>query len=264
MKKILVTGPNGYVGKAFIEAYGKKDSLRLFGRTPIDGYDFVVGDVKNLDECVGAACGVDIILHMAAATTSKKGVSDRDYIETNIVGTLNILEAAARNKVNKVVYCSSVCAVGFRATPKLIMETDAPDPSDGIYGYSKYIGEKLCEGYSEKYGINIICLRLGMVFPLHEFHVPLNMLNRYWLGSVHVDDVLEAIRLSIDDDKIRFDVFHVASGSPHSKFDISKARNILGYNPKNKLEEYIHSKAFKAGFFTRILARLRYLLQLKD
>lgn len=262
MKTILITGASGFVGKAFLKARGADYKIRVFGRKPIEGYEFVQGDIKNREDIERAAKGADAILHMAAATTSTKGATDSDYVETNVLGTLNVLEAAARNNVKKVVYCSSVCAVGFRPTPVLIKETDRPDPSDGMYGYSKYIGEILCQRYSERCGINIICLRVCMVYPLHEFAVPLNPFHPHWLGSVHIDDVVQAFRLAIEDEKVRFDVFHVASGSPHSKFDISKARSVLGYEPKNNFEEYIRLKSAEAKSVAGIFSRLKGLLRL--
>src|SRR3990172_5834559 len=119
MKRVLLTGSSGYIGGAFINTFGSNYRLRLFGRTfPQGNYEFVQGDIKNLDDMVKACKGVDIILHLAAVTTDKKGVTDLEYFESNTVGTFNVLEAAARCKVKKVVYGSSVCAVGFRATPK--------------------------------------------------------------------------------------------------------------------------------------------------
>lgn len=247
MKLILITGASGYVGKAFHKAHAQDYAFRVFGRTKVEGHEFVQGDIKSLDDLEKAAKGVDAIVHLAAATTDGTGISDAEYFETNTVGTFNVLEAAARNKVRKVVYGSSVCAVGFRSTPKLIKETDRCEPSDGMYGYSKYLSERLCECYAEKHGMNIICLRTAMVVPQHEIAAPANPFAAHWLGAVHIEDVIQAFRLALDNEKIRFGVFHIAADSPKSKFDITNAKSVLGFRPEHDLGEYTRRGAVKTA-----------------
>ncbi|MBI2414037.1 MAG: NAD(P)-dependent oxidoreductase [Deltaproteobacteria bacterium] len=247
MKTVLITGASGYVGKAFLAAFGRNYKFRVFGRTPVEGFEFFKGDIKSLEDLESATKGADAVLHLAAATTDGTGITDYEYFQTNTVGTFNLLEAAARNKVPKVVYGSSVCAVGFRATPRLVMETDKCSPSDGMYGYSKYLSEQLCECYASTRGIRIIALRTAMVVPQHKITAPANPLARHWLGAVHIEDVLQAFRLAIDNDGIAYGVYHVAADNPASKFDISKARSELGYRPAHDLKELTSPGAIKAA-----------------
>ncbi|MBI5643012.1 MAG: NAD(P)-dependent oxidoreductase [Deltaproteobacteria bacterium] len=237
MKTILITGASGYVGKAFLKAYGRDYRFRVFGRTAVEGHEFFKGDIKNIADLAEAMKGVDAVVHLAAATTDGTGISDTEYFQTNTVGTFNVLEAAAKNGVKKVVYGSSVCAVGFRATPKLVMETDRCEPSDGMYGYSKYLSERLCECYAGKYGMKIIALRTAMVVPQHKIVAPANPFAAHWLGAVHIEDVLQAYRLAVDNETLGFEVFHIASGSPYSKFDINRAKEALGYRPAHNFSD---------------------------
>lgn len=237
MKTILITGASGYLGTAFLAALGSSYKFRVFGRTPVEGHDFFRGDVKSLDDLDRAMKSVDAVIHLAAATTDGTGISDFEYFQINTVGTFNVIEAAVKNKVKKVVYGSSICAVGFRATPKLIMETDKCEPSDGMYGYSKYLSEQLCECYAKTHGIKIIALRTAMVVPQHKITAPMNPFVRYWLGAVHLEDVIQAFRLALDNETISYGVYHVASGNRASKFDISKAKAELGYRPKHDLND---------------------------
>jgi len=237
MINLLITGGSGYVGKAFIKAHGTRYKIRIFGRTPVEGCEFFKGDIKKLADLEEASEGMETILHLAAATTDGTGISDEEYFKTNTVGTFNVLEAAVRRGVKKVVYGSSVCAVGFRATPRLIMENERCEPSDGMYGMSKYLSERLAECYAAERGIRIICLRTSMVVPQHKITVPENPLAKRWLGAVHIDDVVEAFRLAIDNDKVHFDIFHICADNPKAKFDITKAKEILGFSPAHNLRE---------------------------
>ena len=257
MKRILITGASGYVGKAFIRAHGSRYKLKLFGRTPIrvGDYEFIQGDIRNFADVNKATQNIDCIVHLAAVTTDGIGITDLAYFENNTVGTLNVLEAAVKNKVPKMVYASSVCAVGFRATPKLIMETDHCEPSDGMYGYSKYLSERLCEYYAKKYGISIICLRTAMVVPQHKLVVPSNPFASRWLGAVHIEDVIEAYGLAVESESIGFDVFHIAADSPCSKFDITRAKNILGYRPKHNFTEHTRKGLLRTT--TGVLRRIK-------
>ena len=257
MKRILITGASGYVGRAFIQAHGSRYKLKLFSRTPVGGDDneFIQGDIRNFADLDRASKDIDLIIHLAAATTDRTDVTSLDYFENNIIGTFNVLEAAARNNVRKVVYASSVCAVGFRGTPKLIMETDHCEPSDGMYGYSKYLSERLCECYAKKHGINIICLRTAMIVPQHKLVLPSNPFASRWIGVVHIEDVIEAYRLAVESESIRFDVFHIAAESPYSKFDITRAKNILGYRPKHNFTEHTRKGLLRTT--TGVLRRIK-------
>ena len=260
MKRMLITGSSGYIGKAFIDTFGSTYSLRLFGRTcPQGDHEFVQGNVKNIDDVIKASSGVDTILHLAAVTTDTKGINDSAYFETNTLGTLNVLKAAVENKVKKIVYASSVCAVGFREAPELIKETSRCEPSDGMYGYSKYLSERLCEFYAKKYDLKIICLRFAMILPQHKFVVPARAYMPYSMGVVHIDDVIQALNLAVENETINYGVYHVAADSPYSKFDIKKARRELSFNPKHDFSELI-----KPGCCSKIInALVRLVLHVK-
>lgn len=240
MKNLLITGGSGYVGKAFIEKYRHDYNIRAFGRTKVNiDIDSVEGDIKNLNDILKAITDIDVIAHLAAITTDRKDVEDIEFFKTNVLGTLNILEAARENKIKKIVFFSSVCAVGFREDNYPVRETEECHPTDGMYGYSKYIGERLCELYSEKYGIRIIVLRPAVVTPQHEFSLHKSKTGCPWIGFVHIDDVLQALKLAVENENILFDIFHIAPDSRHSIFDISKAKNILGFKPIHNFNEQV-------------------------
>lgn len=246
MKKVLITGGSGYIGKALINNISSRFTVRVFGRIPVNSeLEFYRGDIRNAQEVLQAAQGIDLIVHLAAVTPDNKTVSDREFFETNVGGTLNVLEAAIKNNVNKVIYGSSVCAVGFGNGFYRVKEGDPCHPSDGMYGYSKYLSEKLCELYAINHELKIICLRLATVTPQHEFSFPSFPYScPRWLTFVHIEDVIQAINLAIEKEQIRFGIFHIAPDSPHSRFDTSGAKSILGYQPKHNFSEKIMPKIY--------------------
>lgn len=260
-KTLLLTGASGYVGRAFLAAYGSLYRFRLFGRRPAgEGHEFVRGDLSSPEDLFQAAQGVDAVIHLAAATTGSPETTDEEYFQANTVGTFNLLEAAAKAKVRKFVYGSSVCAVGFRPSSELVLETDRCEPTDGMYGLSKYLSERLCERYAAERGMDVVCLRTAMVVPQHELHVPANPFASRWLGAVHIDDVVEAFRLAVESRDIRYGVFHIAADSPACKFDISRAKAVLGFRPKYDLSG--DTRPGPLVLASRIAARVKRSLNL--
>ena len=237
MKKIFLTGSTGYIGKAIIEKFGPAAEIRAFTRDK--------GDIRNKADVIEASAGCDVIIHMAAITPSAHpGADDKDVLEVNIEGTRNVLEAAVTNGIKKVVYFSSVCAVGFRESNYPIKEDEVCRPTQGAYGLSKLKGEELCREYSDKQGLSVICLRPATVIPQHGFTPP-EAGTMPWIGFVHIDDVLLILKLALDNENIKFGVYHVAPDNRFSKFDIALAKKALNYRPSYNFREFTKVDYFK-------------------
>jgi nucleoside-diphosphate-sugar epimerase len=84
-------------------------------------------------------------------------------------------------------------------------------------------------------------------------------LTPHWLGAVHIEDVVEACRLALENTDIRFNVFHIAADGPAAKFDISKAKAMLGYKPKHRLSESARPSSLQ--FMKGLISRARGALQ---
>lgn len=154
---VLLTGAAGRIGVMLRErlpSYGVQ--LRLFDREPLDGG--VAGDIADATALDAAFPGVEAVVHLAGQSTE---ASWPDVREANIEGTFQLFEAARRHGVRRVVYASSNHAVGF--TPRAIEDipADTPPRPDTLYGVSKLFGEALGRYYSDRYDVQVACLRIG-------------------------------------------------------------------------------------------------------
>jgi UDP-glucose 4-epimerase len=171
--RCLVTGGAGFIGS------------NLVGRLLNDGHDVVVldnlssgyrdnidpdpmvrfieGDIRDRPAVEAAIQGCEVAFHLAASVGNKRSIDDplKDA-EINVLGTINLLEAALRNRVRKIVASSSAGIFGELKT--LPIKEDHQVEPDSPYGCTKLCMEKLCLSYSKLYEIEAICLRYFNVY----------------------------------------------------------------------------------------------------
>lgn len=174
--RFLVTGAAGFIGSNLCEAIlkmgyrvralddfstGKKENVRLFLGNP--NYEFIQGDIKDIDTCMKACENVDYVLNEAAWGSVPRSVEmPLFYCVNNIQGTLNMLEAARQNKVKKFVYASSSSVYGDEAgLPKYEgHEGELLSP----YAVTKRCNEEWAKQYTKHYGLDTYGLRYFNVF----------------------------------------------------------------------------------------------------
>ena len=126
------------------------------------GVFLLTGDIRNAELCLAATIGIGCIVHLAANTGVGPSVEDpRADMESNIIGTFNMLEGARLNGVKRFVFASSGAPAGTVEPP--IHEELAPHPVSP-YGASKLAGEGYCSSYFQTFGINTVSLRFGNVY----------------------------------------------------------------------------------------------------
>jgi UDP-glucose 4-epimerase len=198
--------------------------------------DLMVGDIRNSGVVEKAVDGIDAVVHLAAHT----GVIDslknpKENWDTNVNGTINLLEACRCRGVNKFILASSNAAVGDQTPP--IDELKVPQPMSP-YGASKLAGEALCSAYYHSFGLNTICLRFANCYGPYSEHKT-GVIPRYmsWVRKgepliiygdgnqtrdfIHVHDICKAIRLALitSDSELQTmesNVFQIASGTETS------------------------------------------------
>jgi UDP-glucose 4-epimerase len=169
--RILVTGSAGHLGEALMRV------LPGHGHEPV-GFDLleseftqVVGSVADRELVWRTVAGVDAILHAATLHKPHVGSHGRgQFVETNIAGTLHLLEAAVAAKVGAFVFTSTTSAFGRALTPApgapaaWITEQVTPVPRN-IYGATKTAAEDLCELVARDHGLPCLVLRTSRFFP---------------------------------------------------------------------------------------------------
>ncbi|MCR5747248.1 MAG: SDR family oxidoreductase [Lachnospiraceae bacterium] len=172
----LITGGAGFIGSNLCEAIlklgykvrclddlstGKQENVDLFINDP--GYEFIKGDIKDLDTCMKACEGIDYVLNQAAWGSVPRSIEmPLFYCANNITGTLNMLEAARQNGVKKFVYASSSSVYGDE--PNLPKTEGREGNLLSPYAVSKRADEEWAKQYTRHYGLDTYGLRYFNVF----------------------------------------------------------------------------------------------------
>jgi len=172
----LVTGGAGFIGSNIVKelldrnetvrvldnfATGKRENILLYKDNP--NFRIIEGDLRSFHVVRDAVKGVDFVLHQGALPSVPRSVNDPiTSNDVNILGTLNILEAAKEFKVKRVVFASSSSVYGnSEFLPK---QEDMAVAPLSPYAVSKYAAERYCQIYYQLYGLETVCLRYFNVF----------------------------------------------------------------------------------------------------
>lgn len=229
MKTILMTGAGGGIGAHLRRELAGKYLLRLadYRRLkPGQGETFVQGDISKMSDMLRATKGVDAIVHLGGY--SVEGAWE-DIHSANIVGCYNVFEAARRNGVKRILFASSNHAVGFYRRDQVIDHRVYIKP-DGRYGVSKVFGEAMGSLYADKYGMEVLCMRIGNVNPEPIDKRRLSI----WISP---RDLAQLVSIGIDHPDIRFEIVYGVSGNKRSWYDNANAAR-LGYRPVDDSEAF--------------------------
>ncbi|MEM9011182.1 MAG: NAD(P)-dependent oxidoreductase [Pseudomonadota bacterium] len=231
MKRLVLTGAAGRLGShlrepltALCEELVSSDIAEGLGQL-YPGERYQRADLADYAQIHDLLEGADMVVHFGA-------VGDEAPFETllgpNFVGAYNIWEAAYRRGVRRVVYASSIHAVGMYPRQERI-GVDAPHRPDTFYGLAKCFAEDLGRMYWEKRGVEAVCLRI-----LSCAQVTSTRALGTWLSY---DDLIQLVTRAIDTPTTGFAVIYGVSNNDRAPVDNSGAA-FLGYRPKDNAEQF--------------------------
>jgi uronate dehydrogenase len=235
VERILITGAAGAIGRLLRVELARPDRefvlldvVPVSDPAPEEAVRTVTASVDDLGALLTAAEGADAIIHLGGLIEDH---SWEDYSRINITGTYNVLEAARRNGVGRVVYASSNHAVGFtERTERVVPAALAPRP-DSLYGVGKVASEALCSLYHDRHGLDAICLRIGSCRPDPN--------DRRCLWSwLSYPDAVRLIEASLTASKPGFRIVWGVSANTRGWWSLEEGRAI-GYDPLDDAEDHL-------------------------
>ena len=231
MTRILITGAAGAIGTTLRTGLaGAYPLIRLSDARsitdPRGSEEVIPADLTDMAAVERAMQGIDCVVHLG-------GVPREDawepILQSNIVGTYNVFEAARRHGVQRIVYASSNHAIGYYRVGREVGIHEPVRP-DSRYGVSKAFGEALARLYVDKYAMSIACLRIGS---FRERPQSVRQLATW----VSPRDLTQLVRRCIDAPKYRFLVLYGVSNNNRSRWKNAHAA-LIGYAPQDNAEDY--------------------------
>lgn len=226
-KKVLITGAGGRIGSIITPMLSNTYNLRLLDTMKLKPHkkeEIVTGDIRDAAFLKSAMDDVDAIIHLAA-------IPDEDDFYTklmpiNIEGTYTLLETARRCGVKKVILAST-CQIAFGYPNSTFVTTDMAVRPVNLYSCTKIFGEAVGRYYSDKFGISVICLRIGYFQNYDSEFLQDSEVRKKWCSP---KDLVQIIEKSIDS-KLKYGVFFAISNNKDRVWDIEDAKQKLNYDP---------------------------------
>lgn len=249
--RVLVTGSTGHLGEAIMRTLlaDHDDSNNNNSSSPrheaigldvlASPYTKLVGSITDKRVCEEACRGIDVVMH--TATLHKPHIathSKHDFVDTNVTGTLNLLDAAVKNGVKVFIFTSTTSTFGDALRPGpdkpavWVTEELTPLPKN-IYGVTKTAAEDLCQLYWRNHGLPVLVLKTSRFFPEADdnrhvrasFSLLNAKANEMLYRRVDVQDVVSAHLLAMEKaPQIGFAKYIITATTPLTQHDLLDLR----------------------------------------
>ena len=231
LKKIVLTGAAGRLGGYLRKPLAAKcetlvsTDIAPLTESLIKGERFVQADLADYAKMAQIINGADMVVHFGGHPDEKRF---EDILHANIIGCYNIWHAAYEAGVRRIVYASSIHAVGLHPKTTAI-NIHTPHRPDSYYGLAKCFAEDMAKLYWDKKGLEAVCLRILSCA---------NVTNSRALGSwLSYDDLIHLVERAVDTPTTGFAVIYGVSNNDRSPVDNTGA-SFLGYRPRDNAEQF--------------------------
>jgi UDP-glucose 4-epimerase len=237
---VLVTGSAGHLGEALVRTWRDAGrAVRGLDRQPSPFTD-IVASITDADTVHTAMRGVQAVVHTATLHKPHVATHTRQaFVDTNITGTLNLLEAASAAGVSAFVFTSTTSSFGDALRPPAhapavwVTEQLLPQPRN-IYGVTKLAAEDLCQLFHRNHGLPVVALRTSRFFPedddaaqMRSRYTDANLkANELLYRRVDIADVVEAHERALERaPAIGFGCYIVSATTPFRRDEAARLRH---------------------------------------
>lgn len=263
--KVLITGGLGFIGSNLVEYLLHKTdwSIKIYDNDTTktlennERTELIYGDIRDYNALLENIKDCEYVVHLAAQTLVIDSIDNPLYdAETNVIGTINVLNASKKVGIKKVIMASSAAPLGEQEPP--VNEGKVPKPSSP-YGASKLSCEGYCSAFSASYDLKTVVLRFSNVYGPKSYNkgsavakfikqiLTNEQILLYGDGNqtrdlIHVDDICQAILLGIKKElPNNFSLFQIGTGKETSvnrlleiiKKEFENKKNILPFKYEN-------------------------------
>jgi len=228
---VSLTGAAGRLGSTLRKSLSAGNHiLRSCDLQPMQplypGEEVLSGDLASATDVAQMVKGADVVVHFG-------GVPEEDEFDklltANIIGNYNIFQQSLEAGVRRVIFASSNHATGYHPSGNTLDALSVPLP-DTLYGVSKVYGEALGALYAKKYGMEVVCLRIGACWPkprgdLRDLAV--------WLSHADLTRLVDAC---IDAPAFEFEILYGVSNNDRKWWD--NTHSSIKYRPQDNSESY--------------------------
>ncbi len=238
-KRLLLTGAAGGLGrelrprlKAYCDVLRLSDIAELQPPQAAAGEEIQTCPLQDAEAVMQLVEGVDAIVHLGGVSTEQPWAP---ILAGNIMGVVNLYEAARRHGVQRIIFASSNHVMGFYRQDEVVDAKSPPRP-DGFYGLSKAFGEDVAQLYWDRWGIETVSIRIGSSFP----EVKDRRMLATWLSY---DDLERLVMASLTAPVVKHTIIYGTSDNATSWYDNTYAKHI-GYRPQDRSD--VHRAAVEA------------------
>lgn len=241
--KAAIFGAGGPLAKAAVKVIGDRHILRLVDlevhslKDYDDRYEKLKCDISKEDEVYEACAGMDAIVNCTVLREHPIKAFD-----VNCRGALNLMRAAKAHGIRKVIQTGPQLIhtghAGDYTSDWNIPEEVPPRPGTALYMITKYLGQEVCRIFAEEHGIQVIALLFSSLVE-EEKPIPSRRYGHgFYAYTVSWNDAGEAIRCALEVGELPrpFETFDILADIPHGVIAPTKAKRLLGWEPKDNFE----------------------------